>query len=177
MTIILPDDLAAFERSFTAAQLSRVTGALAAQRDAITKYVRCPEPNPLGCECTSYDLRLFMPRFAMDTQANLVDSLRALGMSDAFEAAQADFTGIAKEPLFISEVIHQANIDVDEHGTEAAAATAVGMSTGGGCGGWNPLKTITLRLDRPFLFFVRDTETGAVLFMGQVTDPSAGKGS
>ncbi len=177
MTIILPDDLAAFERSFTAAQLSRVTGALAAQRDAITKYVRCPEPNPLGCECTSYDLRLFMPRFAMDTQANLVDSLRALGMSDAFEAAQADFTGIAKEPLFISAVIHQANIDVDEHGTEAAAATAVGMSTGGGCGGWNPLKTITLRLDRPFLFFVRDTETGAVLFMGQVTDPSAGKGS
>ena len=71
--------------------------------------------------------------------------------------------------LYISKVVHQANIDVDETGVEAAAATAVIGSTGGGP---SPLKTITLRFDRPFLFLVRDVETGAILFMGRVVDPS-----
>ena len=70
-------------------------------------------------------------------------------------------------------MIHQANIDVDEKGTEAAAATAVGMDTGGGP---SAAKEITMRLDHPFLFFVRDLDTGAVLFMGRVMDPSAPKG-
>ena len=68
-------------------------------------------------------------------------------------------------------VVHQANIDVDEKGTEAAAATAVGMDTGG-CTGPLPAKTKTLRLDKPFLFVLRDVETGAILFMGRVTDPT-----
>lgn len=75
--------------------------------------------------------------------------------------------------LFISMVIHQANVDVDEKGTEAAAATAVIVDTGGP--GAAAQKDITLRLDRPFLFFLREVETGAVLFMGRVTDPSAGR--
>ena len=70
-------------------------------------------------------------------------------------------------------VIHQANIDVDEKGTEAAAATAVGMDTTGGCRARQPRKTITLRFNRPFLFVLRDVETGAILFMGRVMDPSA----
>ena len=86
----------------------------------------------------------------------------------------ADFTGIHDpasdgEQLFISAVIHQANIDVDEQGTEAAAATAVGMDTGGGP---SALDNVTIRFDRPFLFFVRDVKTGAILFMGRVVDPS-----
>ena len=115
-----------------------------------------------------------MPRFGIDTRANLNSVLKALGMPRAFET-DADFSGIHKgDPLYIGSVIHQANIDVDEKGTEAAAATAVGMDTGGGP---SPIKEVTLRLDRPFLFFVRDVETGAVLFMGRVTDPSAAKGS
>jgi len=66
-------------------------------------------------------------------------------------------------------VIHQANIDVDEKGTEAAAATAIGMDTGGGP---SALEDITIKFNRPFLFFVRDVETGAILFMGRVVDPS-----
>jgi serpin B len=94
-------------------------------------------------------------------------------MRDAFVLAAADFSGItAAERLVISEVIHQANIDVDEKGTEAAAATAVVISATGGCGSSQPLKVITLRLDRPFFFVLRDVETGAILFMGRVTDPS-----
>jgi serpin B len=99
----------------------------------------------------------------------------------AFDVETADFTGISpiasETGLYIRKVIHQANIDVDEKGTEAAAATVVNAATTGGCGWGGVKRTITLRLDHPFLFFVRDLETGAVLFMGQVTDPSAGKGS
>ena len=109
------------------------------------------------------------------SRADLKAPLQALGMPLAFDQVAADFTGIHvpqgdADRLFVSEVVHQANIDVDERGTEAAAATAVIGGTGGGPGA---ARETTLRLDHPFLFFVRDLATGAVLFMGQVTDPSA----
>lgn len=71
-------------------------------------------------------------------------------------------------------MIHQANIDVDEAGTEAAAATAIGMDTGG-CTGPAPAERIEFRLDHPFLFAIRDVETGAILFMGRIEDPSIGR--
>ena len=123
-----------------------------------------------------------MPRFGVETRASLGTLLEALGMPLALTRGVADFSGIHvpkshAEILYISKVIHQANIDVNEEGTEAAAATAViDVSTGGGCvGGPRPAKEITLRLDHPFLFFVRDLETGAVLFMGRVVDPSVGR--
>ena len=64
-------------------------------------------------------------------------------------------------------MIHQANIDVDEKGTEAAAATAVGMRVTS-----MPAEPVTMRVDRPFLFALRDVPTGTILFLGQVTDPS-----
>jgi serpin B len=171
MTLVLPDDLAAFEKSLNAAQLERISSALANQRKAFGK--------PGFVESYPYDLHLYLPRFSIETRADLPPVLDALGMPLAFDPEAADFTGIhvhenVIDRLYISRVIHQANIDVNEKGTEAAAATAVVMATGGGP---SPLKEITLRLDHPFLFFVRDLDTGAVLFMGQVTDPSAPKGS
>jgi serpin B len=96
-----------------------------------------------------------------------------MGMRAATTPGLADFSGITdEEALSIGSVIHQANIDVDEKGTVAAAATAIGMDTTGGCGGPQALKTRTLRLDRPFLYLLRDAQTGAILFMGRVTDPS-----
>ena len=175
MTLVLPDDLAAFEKALSVSQLERITTALASQRKAFTQGVPCPG---LG-GCYPYDLHLYLPRFSIETRADLPPVLAALGMPLAFDMDRADFTGIhvpenETDRLYVKKVIHQANIDVDEKGTEAAAATAVVMATGGGP---SPLKEITLRLDHPFLFFVRDLETGAVLFMGQVTDPSVGKGS
>ncbi len=171
MTLVLPDDLAAFESSLSATQLERITIALANQRKAFGK--------PGLVESYPYDLNLYLPRFTIETRADLPLVLAALGMPLAFDMDRADFTGIhvpenETDRLYVKKVIHQANIDVDEKGTEAAAATAVVMATGGGP---SPLKEITLRLDHPFLFFVRDLETGAVLFMGQVTDPSVGKGA
>jgi len=146
MTIIVPDDLGAFVDGLTAEQLADLTASL--------------EPRTVD---------LSLPKFGFETRAELSDLLAALGMPSAFDAERADFSAITAElDLVISKVIHQANIDVDEKGTEAAAATAVVMDTTGG-----PVDVVTVRVDRPFLFAIRDRETGAVVFLGQVTDPRA----
>ena len=177
MTLIRPDDLAAFEESLTSDQLAAVVAKLDAQRRRLQDVTFSGEAGDgMDCGTFAYQVHLFMPRFSIDTAAQLGDPLKALGMPLAFDPERADFTGIhvpenPLDQLFIATVIHQANIDVDEKGTEAAAATAVEMATGG-CTGPNPAKTVTLRLDRPFLFLVRDVETGAILFMGRVVDPS-----
>lgn len=173
MTLILPDDLPAFEARLSADQLARISAALDAERKRIEGPQTCPSNFEPG-NCYPYDVRLFMPRFAIETRVDLKDVLSAVGMPLAFDRDRADFTGIHVpetdgDRLHVETVIHQANIDVDEKGTEAAAATAVGMDTGGGP---TALREITLRLDRPFMFALRDVETGAVLFMGRVTDPS-----
>jgi serpin B len=104
----------------------------------------------------------------METQADLAGTLQALGMPLAFDPDRADFSGMTdQERLSISSVIHQANIDVDEKGTEAAAATAVVMRTTAA-----PAEPVALQVDRPFLFALRDTRTGAILFLGRVSDPT-----
>ena len=80
----------------------------------------------------------------------------------------ADFSGITTEAaLRIAAVVHQANITVTEEGTEAAAATAVGMATGAPPAD----EPVELTIDRPFVFALRDTASGAVLFFGRVADP------
>ncbi len=112
---------------------------------------------------------LGLPKFDLETKVELGDVLAALGMPNAFSPSSADFSGMTTDAqLFIGVVIHQANITVDEQGTEAAAATAVGMRDESA-----PMDPpIELTIDRPFLYAVRDTETGAVLFLGRVSDPS-----
>ncbi len=115
------------------------------------------------------EVDLTMPKFEFRTQAGLSDALAGLGMPSAFDPASADFSGMtAQEALFISDVIHEAYIAVDEEGTEAAAATAVVMRATAA-----PVETVELTIDRPFLFALRDRDTGALLFMGRVTDPTA----
>jgi serpin B len=183
MTLILPDDLPAFESKLTASQLGRITATLESERERLG--VITPGTSGEMCDMGTwpYQVEVFLPRFSAGTQATLADVLKSLGMPVAFTGGVADFTAIHvpktdAEQLFIGTVIHQANIDVDEKGTEAAAATAIIMqATGGGCVGTepSPRKTITLRLDHPFLFVLRDVETGAVLFMGRVVDPSVGR--
>ena len=180
MTLILPEDLPAFEDRLTAAQLGRVVTALDGQRVRLADEWRTLPEGWNDCGTYAYSVSLFMPRFSAGTQATLAGVLKSLGMPLALKRGEADFSGIHvpksyEEILYIGDVIHQANIDVDEKGTEAAAATAIIMQATGGCTGPSPAKTITLRLDHPFLFFVRDLETGAVLFMGRVVDPSVGR--
>jgi len=106
-----------------------------------------------------------MPRFELSSDFALADVLSSLGMSDAFSGA-ADFSGMdGTRSLFIDSVVHKAFVSVDEHGTEAAAATGVMMTLS--------LPT-TMRIDRPFVFLIRDLETETILFLGQVLDPTEG---
>ena len=98
---------------------------------------------------------------------SLKDPLISLGMVDPFTMGVADFTGINTQGLlYISDVVHKAFIGVDEFGTEAAAATAVIIANTG-----IPDDPVEFTVDRPFLLFIRDA-SGAILFTGQVVDPS-----
>lgn len=116
------------------------------------------------------DVALRFPSFEFRTQASLKDALSALGMPLAFVPGQADFSGMTKEArLYVFAVVHEAFIAVDEEGTEAAAATAVVMNDEGAM----PSEPVELTVDRPFLFVIRDSATGAPLFMGRVLDPTA----
>ena len=124
-----------------------------------------------GALAPGAEVDLTMPKFKFRTQAGLAEALKALGMKNAFDAQAADFSGMTKqEALHISDVIHEAYIAVDEEGTEAAAATAVVMRA---TAMPVPVQTVELKIDRPFLFALRDRDTGAILFLGRVTDPTA----
>jgi serpin B len=115
------------------------------------------------------EVDLGLPRYEFRFKASVALLLADLGMPLAFDPARADFSGMtAAERLFISDVIHEAFIAVDEEGTEAAAATAVVMDLAA-----VQTDAIALQIDRPFLFSLYDRETGAVLFMGRVLDPTA----
>jgi serpin B len=156
MLLVVPkqvDGLAAVEKSMDGSALARIESGLEDER-----------------------ILLRVPRFqvAPPTSLPLGKMLQELGMHSAFDPDLADFTAIANPParadrLFIGEVFHKAFVKVDEKGTEAAAATAVMMPRGGGPPPSTPRE---VRADRPFLFFIRDRESGLVLFMGRVADPS-----
>jgi len=113
-------------------------------------------------------VRLTMPRFEFESGFSLKDTLAALGMAEAF-TEQADFSGMTgQRDLFISEVVHKAFVSVDENGTEAAAATAVMMAPTAAVE-----EPVEMTMDRPFMFLIRDLETGAILFVGRVVEPGA----
>jgi serine protease inhibitor len=170
MTLILPDNLSAFERAFSPVVLEQVQSKIAAEAKRLERVTFTGHED--DCGMYAYEVRLRLPKFGIDTRADLVQPLATLGMPRAFDADLADFTGMTtQDRLYIGKVIHQANIDVDEQGTTAAAATAIGMDTGG-CTGPNPKTTKVLRFDKPFMYLIRDVQTGAILFMGRVMDPS-----
>lgn len=113
-------------------------------------------------------VRVTLPRFKLEAQFQLNDALKALGMADMFDAARADFSGITgTRDLYVSAVIQKAFIEVNEKGTEAAAATAVIMPTRAA----RIDSPMDFRADRPFLFALRDCRTGLVLFLGRVVQP------
>ncbi len=109
-----------------------------------------------------------LPRFKLEAQFQLNDPLKELGMADMFDIERADFSGITgTRDLYVGAVIQKAFIEVNEKGTEAAAATAVIMPTGAA-----PMEQpADFRADRPFLFALRDRRTGLVLFLGRVVQP------
>lgn len=109
---------------------------------------------------------LSMPRFRYQYKANLNDVLKSMGMGVAFTDA-ADFSGISQSAdLLISNVTHQALIETNEEGSEAAAATVVEIGTTAA-----PLNKIVLNLNRPFIYIIREVTTNSILFMGRVANP------
>jgi serpin B len=142
MVVIVPDDLASFEANLTGATLTAVSASL---------------------HTAMVDLKL--PKFRFDAPLGLKETLQTLGMVDAFED-NADLSGIDGDfDLHVGDVLHKGFVAIDEHGTEAAAATAVIIDTD------SAPEPATLTVDRPFVFFIRDIPTGTILFVGRVVDP------
>jgi serpin B len=112
---------------------------------------------------------VFLPKFKMAAQFSLAKPLAEMGMTDAFSPS-ANFSGMDGErDLFISAVVHKAFVDVNEEGTEAAAATAVVVRS---MAVMMPRPTPIFRADHPFIFLIRDTHSGSVLFLGRMVDPT-----
>ena len=150
MVVLLPkaDHLTTMEASLNASTLS------ALQQSAKSRRVM-----------------VYFPKYTLDTKYSLPDTLGAMGMPMAF-TGNADFSGMdGTKNLLISDVIHQAFVDVNEEGTEAAAATAVVMKLAAAPA--NPEPIPVFRADHPFIFLIQDDETGSILFMGRVSDPTA----
>ncbi len=151
MVIFLPKDpggLPALEQSLTSTNLQQWLGQLS----SVPKVI------------------VTMPKFKTTRQFELGDTLAAMGMSQAFDGS-ADFSGMTgKKDLVISAVIHKAYIDVNEEGTEAAAATGVTMRTMA-VRALNP-PTPVFRADHPFVFLIREHRSNSILFMGRTADPT-----
>lgn len=138
------------------------TTALEARLSAATLATWTQSLRPIA------NIEVSLPRFRIATDSiALKEPLQALGLRDAFGPG-ADFSGMTRhEHLFISDAFHKVFVEVNEEGTEAAAATAVVMTRE------SEMETPEFRADHPFLFFLRDARTGQVLFMGRVTHPNA----
>jgi serpin B len=124
--------------------------------------------NELLLRANQQKIKVTFPKFTTTSQFGLAQTLSAMGMPLAF-SDQADFSGMDGErDLYISTVIHKAYVNVDEAGTEAAAATAGVMALTS----MMPRPSPEFRADHPFIFLIRDTQSGAILFLGRVTDPT-----
>ena len=147
MVILLPasGEFSAFESSLDLAKLQEIIDDIHYRQVALT-----------------------MPKFEFESSLDLKSTLSDMGMPLAFLSG-ADFSGMTgNRELSITDVVHKAFISVDESGTEAAAATAVivGLTA-------IPEEPVTVNIDRPFVFMIRDISTGTVLFLGRILDPGS----
>ncbi len=118
-------------------------------------------------------VKVSIPKFRFEADYSLPEVLSAMGMPTAF-TADADFSGMdGTDDLFISDAVHKAFVDVNEEGTEAAAATGVVVGNTGACPGTTPV----FRADHPFIFLIIDKDSGTILFMGRVADPVESRGA
>ena len=119
----------------------------------------------------------YIPMFKFDYELSLMDDLKAIGITDVFDADKADLSGLSSARTYIGSAVHKATIDFSNDGIKASAATALG-GMGDGGGGFEyywevPVKLIDLTFDRPFMYIIRDKDTGEVWFAGTVYQPSA----
>jgi len=114
-----------------------------------------------------------LPRFKVEYEKQLNEALTRRGMGIAFDGERADFRLMAEtmENIFISQVKHKTYIDVNEEGTEAAAATSVEMKTTAAPMEEDEPPPFEMIVDRPFILAIRDDQTGALLFLGAIVEP------
>jgi serpin B len=160
MVIVLPDDIDGLE-----------------ELEARLTLDKFREWAQFKSERKRQEVSVGLPKFKFEADMRLNGVLALLGMPSAFDPETADLSGIdgikptdsnREEGLFVQHVIHRAFIDVDEQGTEAAATTAATKEMKSA-----PHEPLEFYADHPFLFFIHDEETGAILFMGRVADPTA----
>lgn len=147
MLVVVPDDgtFTGFEASLTPEQVISILKSL--------------EPRSVV---------LTFPKFTFETSFSVADMLKKMGMTDAFDRGLADFSGMdGNGELYISDVFHKAFVAVDEKGTEAAAASAVVVGVTSAI-----MPDVQLVVDRPFIFLILDRQSGSILFVGRVLDPS-----
>ena len=136
--------------------------------EAFEKGLQAQQVDAIIDDLQNTRLTLTMPQFKFESQFSLKDTLAEMGMPIAFSPDEADFSGMTgNRELFISDVVHKAFVVVDEAGTEAAAATAVIMKLTA-----VPEPPVEVTIDRPFIFLIRDIETGTILFVGRVLNPT-----
>ena len=150
MLILLPrnrDGIGQLENNLNATNLSAWTSTMQVEKVAVV-----------------------LPKFKITSEFGLAETLRAMGMADAFDPDKADFSGMDGRLhwLYISAVLHKAYVDVYEKGTEAAAATTTLMESSATL---TVDRTKQFRADHPFIFVIRDSTTGSILFLGRVTQP------
>ncbi|XP_024436228.2 serpin B10 [Desmodus rotundus] len=113
-----------------------------------------------------YEVKLHLPKFKLEESYDLKSALSSMGMSDAFHQSKADFSGMsAGRQLFLSNVFHKSFVEINEQGTEAAAATGSEVAFR------SRLPSIDFRVDHPFLFFIRHNKTNSILFYGRFCSP------
>jgi serpin B len=136
---------------------------------AADQYLSPENLSVLEQSASTQRVKVFFPKFQLGTQYSLPAVLGVMGMPTAFTSS-ADFSGMdGRQDLLINDVVHKAYVDVNEEGTEAAAATGVVMNMAA-VREEGPVPVF--RADHPFVFLIRDNNTGTVLFMGRVTNPS-----
>ncbi len=121
-------------------------------------------------DASSREVHVYLPKFRVESTYFLAQTLKTLGVREAFSMEKADFSAMSDNPegLFVSEVAHKAFVDVNEEGTEAAAATAILMA---GAGFVEPLPPVEFKADRPFVFLIRDIATDLIHFVGRLEEP------
>jgi serine protease inhibitor len=123
-------------------------------------------------ELSHREVKVYLPRFRISSAFRLDTMLKAMGMKDLFAREKADLSGMIDPgqvggPVYVQAVVHKAFVDVNEEGTEAAAATGVAVAAES-----EPMAPVVFRADHSFIFMIRDRRSGSILFMGRVTNPA-----
>uniref|UniRef100_A0A7M4FK71 Serpin B10 n=1 Tax=Crocodylus porosus TaxID=8502 RepID=A0A7M4FK71_CROPO len=152
MFILLPDDIN-----------DNTTGLELLERElTYEKLAEWTSPDRMA----KVEVEMYLPRIKLEEGYDLKSTLISMGMPDAFSPGTADFTGLSdKKDLFLSKIFHKSFVEVNEEGTEAAAATGIVIAERA------HLKAIKFKADHPFLFFIRHNKTKSILFFGRFCSP------